>query len=178
MSRSIYLAIQERIYRKHFAQWLSDADPKPKPFQMAFRDLNMETSLRVFCGSYISDKAAKEISDKYWLITQALELVNFPFAFPGTKVYNAIQARKIAMKSLEHASAESKKRMAAGGEPDCLVDAWIKEMIDARRHERDGDGTAEDVAKRVLIREYSDNGQSADSRISFFFEDLGSPTPI
>lgn len=46
---------------------------------MLFRDLNMETSLRVFCGSYISEEDAKDVSDKYWMITQALELVNFPF---------------------------------------------------------------------------------------------------
>lgn len=39
----------------------------------------METSLRVFCGSYISEENAKEVSAKYWQITQALELVNFPF---------------------------------------------------------------------------------------------------
>lgn len=46
---------------------------------MIFRDLNMQTSLRVFCGNYISEVNAQEISDKYWQITLALELVNFPF---------------------------------------------------------------------------------------------------
>lgn len=46
---------------------------------MLFRDLNMETSLRVFCGEYIAQSNVKEISDKYWQITKALELVNFPF---------------------------------------------------------------------------------------------------
>ncbi len=92
----------------------------------------METSLRVFCGNYISDEGAKEISDNYWLITVALELVNFPFAFPGTKVYNAIKARKTAMKWFELTARESKKRMAEGEEVTCLTDAWIKAMIDAR----------------------------------------------
>ena len=46
---------------------------------MIFRDLNMETSLRVFCGSYIAEDNVREISAKYWQITKALELVNFPF---------------------------------------------------------------------------------------------------
>lgn len=110
----------------------------------------METSLRVFCGDYISDEGAKEISDKYWLITVALELVNFPFAFPGTKVYNAIQARKVAMKWFEHTAAESKKRMAAGGEVTCLTDAWIKAMIEAK------EGEADSESRRVLVRDYSD----------------------
>ncbi|CEH17662.1 c22-sterol desaturase [Ceraceosorus bombacis] len=146
----IYLGIQESIYRRHFKAWLDDPDPKPQPYMMQFRDLNMETSLRVFCGDYISDEGAKEISDKYWLITVALELVNFPFAFPGTKVYNAIKARKVAMKWFEHTAAESKKRMAAGGEVTCLADAWIKAMVEAR------EGEADSESRRVLVRDYSD----------------------
>lgn len=76
--------MQDRIYRQTFARWLADPTPGHQPYQMLFRDLNMETSLRVFCGNYISEKDAKDVSDKYWMITQALELVNFPFgAFSG-----------------------------------------------------------------------------------------------
>ncbi len=129
---------------------------------MPMRDLNMETSLRVFCGDYISDAGAQEISDKYWLITLALELVNFPLALPGTKVYNAIQARKIAMKHLEAASAASKIRMASGAEPSCLLDAWVTEMIQARA------GNGEDEQRRVLSREYSDH-EIAMVVLSFLF---------
>jgi len=62
---------------------------------MIARYLNMDTSLRVFCGDHIPEHAAKEINEKYWAITQSLELVNFPLALPGTKVYKAIQARKV-----------------------------------------------------------------------------------
>ena len=150
---SSYLKIQERIYRKYFDQWMSDPSPEPKPYQMALRDLNMETSLRVFCGNYLPDAAAKEISDKYWLITLALELVNFPLALPGTKVYNAIKARKVAMKWFEFTAAASKKRMATGAEPECLTDGWIKAMMDARQYEAEGKNSGE--AKPMLIREYS-----------------------
>jgi len=131
---AIYLKVQERIYRKHFSQWLSrDSSPEAPhhPYQMEFRDLNMETSLRVFCGEYIPEEGAKEISDNYWLITQALELVNFPLAIPGTKVYAAVQARKVAVKWFEHACAESKKRMKlAGSQPNCLLDEWVKNLLE------------------------------------------------
>jgi len=112
----------------------------------------METSLRVFCGDYIPDEGAKQISDSYWLITVALELVNFPFALPGTKVYKAIQARKLTMKWFEHTARESKKRMAAGEEVTCLTDAWIKAMIDAR----EGAGNVTDESRKVLVRDFSD----------------------
>ncbi len=92
------------------------------------RDLNMVTSLRVFCGSHIDDAGAREITQKYWDITLALELVNFPLPLPGTKVYRAIQCRKAAMKHLVSAAAKSKIAMASGKEPECMLDYWVRAM--------------------------------------------------
>jgi sterol 22-desaturase len=97
---------------------------------MVARYLNMDTSLQVFAGPHISEEAGREINDKYWLITQSLELVNFPFAFPGTKIYKAIQARKVAMHWLELAARRSKEAMANGGEPECMLEAWVKNLAD------------------------------------------------
>ncbi|UZJ55322.1 hypothetical protein CBS101457_004642 [Exobasidium rhododendri] len=162
----IYLGIQESIYKQHFAKWLADKDPNPKPYMMPFRDLNMETSLRVFCGNYISEEGAKQVSDNYWLITLALELVNFPFALPGTKVYNAIKARKMAMKQFEHTAREAKRRMAEGGEVTCLTDAWVKAMLDARM-ERENPEMGNEI-RRVLVRDFSDR-EIALVLLSFLF---------
>lgn len=97
---------------------------------MTARNLNMDVSLKVFCGQHITDEAAEQISREYWDITLALELVNFPFALPGTKVYRAIQARKRAMKWLEHAAACSKARMAEGHEPECMVEQWVRDLAE------------------------------------------------
>lgn len=163
---SIYLPIQEAIYKKHFSNWLLDPVKEAQPFMLQLRNLNMETSLRVFCGNYIPDEGARQISDQYWLITLALELVNFPFAFPGTKVYRAIQARKNAMKWFEHTAAESKKRMAAGEEVTCLTDAWIKAMVDAREDRKNEDLDA--AQRRVLLRDFSDR-EIAMVLLSFLF---------
>lgn len=129
---------------------------------MPMRDLNMEVSLRVFCGKHISEADEKAIGEKYWLITRALELVNFPLALPGTNVHAAIGARKIAMTILQDVAAKSKLSMAAGDEPTCLVDAWIKSMIDARA----GEGDEED--RKVLVREFSDH-EIAMVVLSFLF---------
>ncbi|GAA5977138.1 hypothetical protein JCM11641_001312 [Rhodosporidiobolus odoratus] len=131
----IYLRMQDQIYRKYFNAWLADSNPEAQPYQMKFRDLNMETSLRVFCGSYIAEKDAQEISDKYWLITQALELVNFPFAFPGTKVWNACRAREVSVKHLMQCAKDAKKAVRGGKEPDCLLDEWCQEMRDGKTRE-------------------------------------------
>lgn len=123
-----YLPVQEAVARKHFKEWLeiNAKDSTPKPIMMPVRAANMDTSLRVFCGDYIPDYACKIINEKYWDVTRALELVNFPLALPGTKVYKAIQARKVAIHWLSHAAHESTIAMAKGVEPHCLLDEWIK----------------------------------------------------
>ena len=129
----MYIGIQESIARKHFAKWLGSPlakNGKAQPIMMTARYLNMDTSLRVFCGNHLSEEAALEINDKYWAITQSLELVNFPLALPGTKVYKAIQARKRASYWLELAANRSKKAMAAGAEPECMLDEWVNILND------------------------------------------------
>lgn len=165
-SLSIYLSIQEKIYRKHFSSWLQNFNGASTPIMAPVRSLNMETSLRVFCGNYIPEDAAKAIEEQYWLITVALELVNFPLALPGTKVYNAIQARKNAMKWFEHAAAESKKRMAAGEEVTCLTDAWVKAMVDARQGHANEDLGVDQ--RMLLVRDFSDR-EIAMVLLSFLF---------
>lgn len=97
---------------------------------MTARQANMETSLRVFCGYYIPENTVEEINDKYWRITQSLELVNFPLPLPGTKVYKAIQARKFVMHWLEFAASKSKLAMAEGGTPECMMDEWVSIMAE------------------------------------------------
>lgn len=151
---SIYLPIQERIYRDFFDNWMNDPSPA-QSYMYKMRDLNMETSLSVFVGPYCTEYERKQINDKYLFITVALELVNFPFAWPGTKVYNAVQARKYVMKILSRASAESKIRMAdPSEEPQCLLDEWTRAMITSRA----GAGGLEDAEQaRLLSREYTDH---------------------
>ncbi|KIM29041.1 hypothetical protein M408DRAFT_68711 [Serendipita vermifera MAFF 305830] len=130
---AVYLDSQDSITRQHFTEWLAAAkkDPSPQSIMHTTRYLNMHTSLRVFCGPHIPEEAIKIISDNYWKITLALELVNFPLAIPGTKVYGAIQARKIAMKHLEAACRDSKIWVANGGETTCMIDQWVRDLQDA-----------------------------------------------
>ncbi|KAJ3875844.1 cytochrome P450 [Lentinula edodes] len=129
----MYIGIQDTITREHFMTWAAkDSNGKPvaQPIMMIARYLNMDTSLRVFCGNHIPPHATKEISDKYWAVTQALELVNFPFALPGTKVYKAKQAAKVAMDWLTLAARNSKIAIANGAEPECLIDEWMRICAD------------------------------------------------
>jgi C-22 sterol desaturase len=121
----------------------------------------MHTSLRVFCGEHIPEEAIKIISDNYWKITLALELVNFPLALPGTKIYRAIQSRKVAMRHLEAACKGSKEYMANGGEVTCMIDQWVKEILDAKEK-----AMSDGVSK--MPREFSDR-EMALVVLSFLF---------
>jgi sterol 22-desaturase len=133
-SHSLYLTTQDTIARQHMARWLAAAELKktPEEIMTRIRDLNMHVSLKVFCGSHIPDHAISTITDRYWTISVALELVNFPLALPGTATYRAVQARKEAMKYLTAAAAGSKAAIAAGREPECLLEEWVVEIQKAQ----------------------------------------------
>jgi len=122
--------MQDRVTREHMARWLASAELKndPESIMNRVRDLNMHISLKVFCGDHIPDHAVATIVDRYWVISIALQLVNFPFAIPGTATYRAIQARKEAMKFFTQAAAGAKAAVAAGKEVDCMLEEWVVEI--------------------------------------------------
>jgi sterol 22-desaturase len=160
---AVYLESQDAITRHHFNLWLDEArkNPNPATIMHTTRYLNMHTSLRVFCGHHIPEEAITIISDNYWKITVALELVNFPLALPGTKVWGAIQARKIAMKHLEAACKSSKEYIQNGGEVKCMIDQWVKDVLEAKEK-----ALAEESSK--MPREFSDH-EMALVVLSFLF---------
>jgi C-22 sterol desaturase len=127
----LYMPIMDSISREYITKWLADAqqDPSPKPLMKTARRMNMHTSLHVFCGEHITGEAIDEINDRYWDVTTALELVNFPFAIPGTKVYRAKQASRIAHEHLARAIASARKAVIAGREPNCMVERWMSDFM-------------------------------------------------
>jgi len=150
---SSYLPIMHRVNDKHFEHWLS-LGGKAQPYQLLFRELNMESSLRVFTGDYISDEVASKISVHYFDITAALELVNFPLALPGTKVWYAMRARTYIINVFLDCIKQSRVRMSKGLEVTCMMDAWILAMI-----------TSKDDPE---VRQFSDH-QVAGTLLTFLF---------
>ncbi|KAI9009490.1 cytochrome P450 [Gaertneriomyces semiglobifer] len=124
---SSYVPMMDKAFRKHMQEWLSYKG-ESRPYQNNFRQLNMDSSLKVFCGDYISPETAQKISDMYYEITAALQLVNFPFALPGTKVYKAKQARKFIVAEFMRCCRESRTHVESGGEPTCMMDSWIQTL--------------------------------------------------
>ncbi|BFZ61456.1 RNA polymerase C-22 sterol desaturase [Saitoella coloradoensis] len=163
----VYLPAQEQVYDEYFKEFLAMSKEKHVPYMNIFREINVAVSCRTFCGDYITSEAIKAISDDYWRITAAMELVNFPLVLPYTKIWYGVQARNRVLAEFEASSAKSRARMQAGEEPNCMMDAWIKEMIEAKAFQEKGDANSAGHAP-ILIREFSDS-EIAQTFLSFLF---------
>lgn len=156
----LYLPGQEEVYKRYFADFLKvteENNGKPVPFMPFFRELMCAVSLRTFTGHYMSDDAVKKIADDYYLITAALELVNFPVILPFTKAWYGKKASDVVLLEFSKAAAKSKVRMAAGGDPSCIMDAWILQMITSKRWtEAKEKGQEVGEKPQPFLREFTD----------------------
>lgn len=158
----IYLPGQEEVYNRYFKDFVEitkQAGGKPVPFMTHFREVITAVSCRTFVGHYISDEAVKKIADDYYLITAALELVNFPIILPWTKTWYGKKAADMVLAEFARCAAKSKARMAAGGEPNCIMDAWILQMIQSKkwRDAQEEGITVEGLEKPThVLRDFTD----------------------
>ncbi|KAG8526478.1 uncharacterized protein KY384_008678 [Bacidia gigantensis] len=133
----MYLPSQEEVYDEYFAEFVEISQrgdqEKGVRFMPTFRELMCAVSCRTFAGHYMSDEALKRIADDYWMITAALELVNFPIILPFTKAWYGKKAADMVIEEFSKCAAKSKARIAAGGKPNCILDAWIKNMQDSEK---------------------------------------------
>lgn len=132
----IYLPEQEDVYDDYYDRFLamSKEAGKPIPFMNMFREVITAVSCRTFVGHYIGDDAIKKIADDYYMITAALELVNFPIIIPFTKTWYGKKAADMVLDEFAKCAAKSKVRMSAGGSTTCILDAWVKSMIDSEEY--------------------------------------------
>lgn len=169
-----YLPGQEEVYNTYFKKFLQvtmDNDGKPVPFMAEFRELMCAVSCRTFVGYYISDESIKKIADDYYLITAALELVNFPIIIPYTKTWYGKKAADIVLKEFSACAAKSKVRISAGGKPDCILDAWVQAMVDSkkwREAEEAGQSTGGMTKPAPLVRWFNDY-EIAQTLFAFLF---------
>jgi sterol 22-desaturase len=157
-----YLPGQEAVYNKYFKRFLEVTKQnkgKPIPFMHEFRELMCAVSCRTFVGHYLSEEATKKIADDYFLITAALELVNFPIIIPFTRTWYGKKAADMVLDEFAKCAAKSKVRMAAGGEVTCIMDGWVKSMLESKKwREMEAQGVPMDgmVKPTPLLREFSD----------------------
>lgn len=157
-----YLPGQEEVYRKYFEDLVKISDKnggKATPFMPHFRELMCAVSCRTFVGHYMSEAAVKKIADDYYLITAALELVNFPIILPFTKTWYGKKAADMVLNEFAKCAAKSKVRMAAGGSVGCILDGWVKSMIDSEDYrQKVAKGIELDPTEKpsMLIRQFTD----------------------
>ncbi len=157
-----YLPGQEEVYDKYFAQFVEisqlEKAGKPIPFMPLFRELMCAVSCRTFVGHYMSDAAVKKIADDYYQITAALELVNFPLILPFTKTWYGKKAADKVLEEFATCAAKSKARMAAGGQINCIMDAWVRSMQDSEKYRQQlaQAGSAPIEKPALLLRDFSD----------------------
>jgi len=134
-----YLPGQEEVYNVYFEKFLKvseDAGGQPVPYMPEFREVMCAVSCRTFVGHYISDEAIKKIADDYYLITAALELVNFPIIIPYTKTWYGKKAAEMVLAEFSKCAAKSKIRMAAGGDITCIMDGWVKTQLESAAYRK------------------------------------------
>lgn len=157
-----YLPRQEEVIDTYFQRFLDISEEnagKPVPFMPVFRELMCAISCRTFVGYYMSDSAIKKIADDYYQVTAALELVNFPWILPFSKPWYGKKAADMILKEFAKCSAKSKVRMAAGGEPTCILDFWVQQIQASEKYsQRIAAGEIVDSSEKPaqVLRSFSD----------------------
>ena len=129
------------------------------PWMPILRELMCAVSCRTFVGHYMSERVVKQIAHEYYLITAALELVNFPIILPFTKSWYGKKAADMALDEFAKCAAKAKVRMAAGGDVTCIMDAWIKSIQDSAKYREriaKGETVPESEKPSMLLRDFSD----------------------
>lgn len=158
-----YLPNMEELYDKYMDFFVELSKDGPRPYMAEFREINCAVSLRVFCGHYISDEQVQGISDGYYRVTAALELVNFPIILPFTKPWYGKKICDMTMSIFAECAQKSKDHIAAGGEVACVMDAWVKLMRDSKT-----DKSMDEDLRRSLVREFT-NKEIAETIFTFLF---------
>ncbi|WEW58356.1 RNA polymerase C-22 sterol desaturase [Emydomyces testavorans] len=159
---TVYMPQLDEVYEKYFQLFLEESRQnnfKPLPWMPYLRELMCALSCRTFVGHYMTDAAVKKIADDYYLITAALELVNFPIILPFTKSWYGKKAADMVLDEFSKCAAKSKIRMAAGGEITCIMDAWVKQMLDSAKYrEKIAQGIKVEESEKPahILRDFSD----------------------
>ncbi|KAM3263002.1 hypothetical protein ACQJBY_053257 [Aegilops geniculata] len=125
---STYAAIQQRIVLAHIRRLLDETSPAtPVPIRVPCRDMNLETSQTVFVGPYLTEEARARFGEDYAVFN--VGVMALPVDLPGFAFRRARLAVGRLVRTLAECVGQSKARMRAGGEPECLVDYWMQGLV-------------------------------------------------
>lgn len=125
---STYTHLQQAIILKHLKSWLSIGnESKSLPIRIMCRDMNLETSQKVFVGPYLSPEAQERFNYDYNFFN--VGLMKLPIDLPGFAFRNARLAVSRLIETLAGCAELSKDKMSSGEEPTCLIDFWMQETL-------------------------------------------------
>ena len=156
-----YLPEQEAVYDDYFARMVrrsAAAGGAATPFMPLFREFMCAVALRVFVGRYLPESGVRKISDDYYKVTAAMDLVNFPYIVPFTRAWYGKKAADLVLAEFAQCAAMSKVKMATGAEAGCILDFWVQTIQASekyRRAEAAGIANPEDKPTQ-LLRDFSD----------------------
>lgn len=164
---STYLPPLVALHTTYLDRFVEYSKDEPKAYMTEFREFMCAVSLRTFCGTYITDEQVKKISDNYYHITAALELVNFPIILPFTKPWYGKKMADYVMDIFEQCAAQSKEHIANGGQVDSTMDEWVKSMFESKAAlEANPNMSASE--RRSLVREFT-NKEISETVFTFLF---------
>lgn len=136
-----------------------------------FREINCALSCRTFFGDYISDEAIRKISDDFYRVTEAMELVNVPFSMyiPYSKQWRGKRIADEVHSEFAKCAAACKARMTLGAAPNCIVDQWVLHMFESKNYRQKvaaGDTDCEKPSN--MIREFT-NEEISETLFTFLF---------
>lgn len=171
---SMYLPVQERVYSDYFNRFVEYSKGnggKPMKFMGWFREINCALSCRTFFGDYISQEAVKKIADDFYLVTDALDLVNVPLSIyvPFTKCWRGKRTADAVLAEFTKCAAACKVNMASGAQPTCIVDQWVLHMFESKKYNDDiAAGVVGAEKPSNLIREFTPE-EIAQTLFTFLF---------
>ncbi|PSN72310.1 cytochrome P450 61 [Corynespora cassiicola Philippines] len=169
-----YLPVQEKVLNDYFDKFVAvskNGQGRPKSFMTLFRDINCALSCRTFFGDYISQDAVQKISQDFYLVTEALELVNIPLSIyvPFTKPWLGKRVADAVHTEFAKCAAACRENMSKGGTPTCIVDHWVLHMMESKSYlDKLAAGETHLEKPKNMIREFSDE-EISETLFTFLF---------
>lgn len=168
-----YVSVQEDCIRRALDKWLNEAEFGNDRLEMKslIRDLNLETSQKVFIGPYLTADKRQKFCDDYLMINNGL--LCLPWAFPGSTLWYAIRARKRIVAMLSQFAGESKVAMRRSKvdssiQPECLLDFWMLDTND-RLDEWEKRKSESEHSETILPPPHSEDYDIGSTVLDFLF---------
>jgi len=166
----MYVDLQVKAIRKHMQQWADMKATAQQPLVMRplIYDLNTYTSMTVFLGPYLTTESRKSLTHDYQMLTEGI--FGFPINLPGFALYRGAQARVRVLAALTKIADMSKAAMAMpNAEPKCMIDFWMKDVIEQDASGSDNAGDSASVTGHEPTHGHTDSHSCAKIMLDFLF---------